>query len=237
MTLTHGWREGDQFTRQFPTRSDFYRATIGSRQILNAANSEHDAILAGQGVLAGALHDKATGEVLGVLKIEKLGFTDLNLSSIETFAAICEWAGMSLVNARKYQTAKENSAVNPDHNLHTPGYFQKYTQYITALGKRVGFDVTMIVVKLANAKNLSADMRTQVARTLADAVDNVLRGVDLAFDYNGNAEEYSIVLPATDRKGADIVLEKIRRELASRLPAAARAADFTFAVQTLNQKA
>src|SRR5690606_35605613 len=119
-------------------------------------------LLAGQAILAGALTDRESGEVLGMLKVEKLGFTDLNLSAIESFAAICQWAGMAIVNARKYQAAKSESMVNPDHNLLTYSYFRRYLDFITGLAKRVGFDVSMIVIHLANAERMESEARIRV---------------------------------------------------------------------------
>jgi hypothetical protein len=234
--LTQGWRDTDTYARNFPARSEFYRAVIGSRQLLCAVNTEHEQLLAGQGVLAGPLVDRASGEVMGVLKIEKLGFTDLNLSSIETFGAICEWAGMAMANARKYQLAKSDSIVSPDNNLHTASYFRRHSEYITALGKRVGFNVTMVLVKLANGDAMTEENRVRVARMLSESVQKVLRQVDLAFDYQGTSEEYSIILPATDRKGAEIVLDKIRRELGQRAGSTVRNADFVYSVQPLFER-
>lgn len=236
LSFTQGWREQEPLNRRFAPGSDLYRAITASRQMLAVSNPEHERVLAGQGVLAGSLIDRASGEVVGMLKIESIGFTGLNLSSIETFAALCEWAGMSLANARKYQTAKDGSLINPDHNLYTQSYFARHSEYITALGKRVGFDVTMVVAKLMDASNLSTDVRTAVARALSEAVNSVLRGVDLAFDYQGNAEEYSIVLPATNRAGAEIVAGKIRDALNTRLTGAAMRAQIAFSLQSLHQK-
>lgn len=236
LALSHGWRDGDSFSRQFAPRTDLYRAIVGEQERLCVVNADHERLLAGQGVLASPIVDKATGEVLGMLKLERLGFTELNLSSIETFAAICEWAGAAMANARKYQTAREGSIINPDHNLFTNNYFQRHVEYISALGKRVGFEIHMLVVRIANADALGEETRLSVARSLADGVDRVLRAVDLAFDYQGTSDEYSIVLPATDRRGAEIVQEKIRAQLSSRLAGPAAAAEFSYSIQTLQAK-
>lgn len=235
-SLTHGWQEAEPFARHFGSGSTLYSAVIGSRARLCVVNAEQEGILAGQGVLAGPLVDKASGDVLGMLKIEKLGFTDLNLSSIETFSAMCEWAGSAIANARTYQVAREDTMVNPEHNLFTQGYFRRYADYITALGKRVGFDVSMLVIRLVNAEALSGDTRLIVARVLSEAVHRVLRSVDLAFDYQGTGDDYSIVLPATTRAGAEAVLTKIQAELSAHLTGHARDAAFSFSVQTLAGK-
>lgn len=236
LALTQGWAESDPYLRRFSSNHEIFRAITASNTTLSVINSDHERVLSGQGVLAAPIVDKDTGVVLGMLKVERIGFTDLNLSSIQSFTAIGEWAGMSLSNAQKYQTAKQGSLVNPDHNLLTENYFTRYSTYIASLAKRVGFDVSMVVIKLANARDLSAEARTQAARQLAARVDEVLRSVDLAFDYHGNSEEYSIVLPATSRAGAEIVVGKIQASLQNALTGTARDARFAYGIQLLHQK-
>jgi hypothetical protein len=44
-------------------------------------------------------------------------------------------------------------------------------------------------------------------------VKTVLRSVDLAFDYQTDGEEYSILLPATAQSGASIVRDKIAKDM------------------------
>ncbi len=233
-TITSGWGAEDNYTKNFDVHSELYKEVIGKQHVLCVANRDHQRVLGEEGVLAGPLIDNETGEINGMLKIEKMGFLDLNLSTIETFHAICEWIGMALVNANKYQDAKEGSMVNPDHNLMSYNYFRRYTDYISALGKRVGFAVNMIVVQLTNADKLSTEQRIRTARTVADAVKGALRTVDMAFDYQKDGEEFSIVLPATNRAGAKIVLGKLEDGISKKLPKDIPA-DFSLTIHTIHE--
>lgn len=236
VAITHGWKESDNFSRDIASNNPIYKAVIGEQRVLCVANNQHERILAGQAMLVGPLLDRESGEVVGMLKIEKLGFTDLHLSNIEAFTTICDWAGMAVVNARKYQSAKADSIVNPDHNLLTFGYFKRFNSFISALAERVGFDVSMITVKLGNSDGFDAETRTRIARALGEAVDTVLRNVDLAFDHQENSEQYSIVLPATNKKGADIVVKKIEEQLTKRMASISSNAEFTFSTQMVYEK-
>ena len=138
-TLMHGWQEDDKLLKSFLPGSAMYQSFIGKQETLCVINADHERILGGQGILAGPLLDKETGEVIGMLKIEKMNLADLNLSNIEAFSAICEWAALAIVNANKYQSAKDGSIVNPDHNLFTHNYFKRYTDYMRSLAERLGF--------------------------------------------------------------------------------------------------
>lgn len=234
-TLTSGWKEEDNFHSFFDSNSPLYQSVTGGQKILCIANRDQEVILANQGVLAGPLIDAETGEVLGMLKVEKVGFLDLNVSSIDTFRTLCEWISMTLVNARRYQIAKSESMVNPDHNLMSYNYFQHYSDYTTSLAKRVGFDVSMVMVKLANSANLAEDRRRQAALLLSESVNATLRSVDLAFDYQTGGGEYAIVLPATNTSGARVVLDKITKDINERLRKInLRDAHFSFTVNALH---
>lgn len=235
LALTQGWTEDDAYLQRFAASSDLFRAVVNERRMLSISNPEHERILANQGMLAAPLVDRVTQNVKGMLKIEKLAFTDLNLSNVESVAALCEWAGMALGNAERYQLAKSGSLINPEHNLLTRGYFARYSEYITALARRVGFDVTMVIAKLSNANTLSAEVRTEAARALGAEVDRALRVIDLAFDYRDTNEEYSIVLPTTNRKGAEVVVKKIQQALES-AQGPLQDAQFSFTVQEMNVK-
>ena len=237
ITTSYGWEESNNYSRKFDANSSMYREVIGGQKILCVANSDHEKILADQGLLAGPMMDKETGEIVGMLKLEDVGFTDLNLSTIDTFAAICEWVGAAFINARSYQSAKADSMVDPERKLFTSNYFTRYTDYITALAKRQKFDVNMINVRMLEAEQLSASEHTKAARLLAEATDSLLRSVDLAFDYHRNEDEYSVVLPATDKKGADIVVQRLEAELRSRLPKNLKHLNFSFSVHTLHDAA
>lgn len=233
-TIQYGW-VNDARPNSYPSTHPLYNAVVGNTQLLSVANSEQERILQGDGVLAGPLLDTESGEILGMLKVERLGFLDLNLSTIETFRTLCEWIGMTLVNARRYQLAKSESLINPDHKLMSYSYFQHYTDYTTSLAKRVGFDVSMLMVTLANAQALAEEQRRRAAILLSESVHDTLRAVDLAFDYQTSGAEYAIVLPATDQKGARVVLDKISQNLNERMRRqSVKDANFSFAVTPLH---
>lgn len=102
------------------------------------------------------------------------------------------------------------------------------------LAKRAGFDLSMITIKLADPRLLDNDGHIRLARQLSDAVKSVLRQVDLAFEQQENSEAYSVLLPTTNREGAQIVLEKIRTSLRSRI--GEMVDQCTFSIQVIYDK-
>lgn len=232
-----GWGEQDiaGAEPEYRSHTQLYQSVIGRKEVLSVVNEEHERILSGQGIIAGPLLDTETNTVLGMLKIEDMPFLELNLNTIETFRAICEWIALAMTNAEHYQSAVNDSTVNPEHNLMTRSFFNRYKDYITALAQRLKFNVYTLTVNVANSDALDADTRITVARLLSDAVGKSLRSVDFAFDHQQTSGNFAIILPATDAKGATIVRDKIEKELLASAAKKARNAQFAFSLSPLHE--
>ena len=223
-TILHGWAPNDGYAQEIDSFSSLYQSVVGQQETLVIANEEHETALDGQGILAGPIIDPDTKRVVGMLKIEQMDFISLSLNTVETFRALSDWIGTALINARNYQTVKSEAVVNPERNLLTYNYFKRQSDYMSKLAKRVGFHLSMLVIKVNDSKSLSDADRVTVARQIGESVKSVLRSVDLAFDYQTDGEEYSILLPATTQEGANIVREKIAKDMEKNL----RGKDVTF---------
>lgn len=233
-TIIHGWAPSDKFAQEIDSYSPLFQAVVGQRELLVVANEQHEVSLDNQGIMAGPILDPSTDRVIGMLKIEQLDFTSLSLNTVETFRALTDWVGTALVNARNYQSVKAEAIINPERNLLSYNYFKRQSDYMRTLAKRVGFDLSMVVIKLNDAKNLSDAERVTVARQIAESVKTVLRSVDLAFDYQTDGEEYSILLPATAQAGASIVRDKIAKDMDKHLRGK-NGVSFNYIVSTLHE--
>jgi hypothetical protein len=99
-----GWDEGSGERRAYDGQSALFQATVGSRRTLAVASAPDAAVLAGEGVLAGPLVNLESGEVIGMLKIEEMGFLQLNVTTLENFRLLCEWIGTAFAQARRFET-------------------------------------------------------------------------------------------------------------------------------------
>ncbi len=233
-TILHGWSPADNFQQEIDSFSPLYQSVIGRQELLVVANEDHERALDSQGIIAGPIVEVGSGRVIGMLKIEQMDFVTLSLNTVETFRALSEWIGTALINARNYQTVKTESMVNPERGVLTFNYFKRQSDYLTKLAKRVNFDLSVLVIKLNNAKTYNDADRVTIARQIGDSVRSVLRSVDLAFDYQTDGEEFSILLPATTSTGASIVRDKIAKDIERALQGK-REASFSYIVQALHE--
>jgi hypothetical protein len=233
-TIMHGWHPSDNYSQEIDTYSSLYQAVVGQQQVLVIANEQHEQALDGQGIMAGAIIDPDSKRVVGMLKIEQMDFVSLSLNTVETFRALCDWIGTALINARNYQTVKSDAVVNPERGIMTYSYFKRQSDYLAKLAKRVGFDLTMVVIKAADPKSMTDADRITVSRQIGESVKSVLRSVDLAFEYQTDGEEYSILLPATAQAGASVVRDKIAKDMEKNLRGK-RDANLSYIVQALHE--
>ena len=103
-----GWTSEDRFARGFDAGSALFRAVVGRRQILVGVNPEHEAVLRGEGMLAGPLVSEETGKVIGMLKVEEIPFVELNPSTVQNFRVACDWVGRAYDNAQSFERLQED---------------------------------------------------------------------------------------------------------------------------------
>jgi hypothetical protein len=106
IVMSEGWSDSETiYARAFDGQSRLFQAVVGSHRTLVAAAAEDEHVLAGEGLLAGPLLNVDSGEVIGMLKIEEMGFLDLSVTSIENFRLLCEWIGTAYAQARRFESA------------------------------------------------------------------------------------------------------------------------------------
>lgn len=216
LTLEEGWETGDGYTRNFGVGTRLFDEVIGRRRTLSVARPDDEAVLQGEGMLAGPLVSADTEEVVGMLKIEALGFVGLSVTSVRNFEVLCAWVGTVYGNARRYQRARERSLTSDHGDLFSAGFLERQQRFLIGLAQRLGFDLTEIDVALANVDELSREAREGAASALSEAVNGVLRRTDLAFDHHNNGRDFAILLPATPVANADLVVDKLMGDLEQR---------------------
>jgi GGDEF domain-containing protein len=233
LTIQKGWSSTDHYQREFAPNTWLFQEIVERQKALCCANEEDKPILGGEGVLAGPLVSPENHDVLGMLKVEKLGFLDLHFIDIQTFKALCQWVATAYVDAQRYQTARSEGDLGTDTRLLSYSFLVRQTSFLGELAKRVGFDLCMIILSLENAEQLTQEEMSVIPQALAGAVTKVLRKSDLAFDYQRTGWEFAIVLPGTSIENAQIVADKLMGNLKANLHGKAKRAQFSLKTQEI----
>ena len=235
VAIQEGWSAADKFSQVFTPGSVLFQEIIGRQRVLCSVNEDEEQILGAEGMLAGPLVNAETGAVLGMLKIERLGFLDLNFSSVHTFQFLCEWIAAAYENALRYQAARSSSMLDHETQLLSHAFFLRQTSFLGELAQRVGFDLSMLVVRLENAADFTAEQLNRISIALGQAVRQSLRRTDLAFDYQQDRQEFVIVLPGTPVENNPIIVDKLSSGLNTAVENEAPPARFSITAHVLHK--
>lgn len=226
-----GWDDEDPYGRWFDASSPLFETVVGRQRTLCVARPEDERILMGEGVLAGPLVSEDTGEVVGMVKIESLGFMDFSANTVENFRILCEWIGTALAKARRYREANEQRVFVDDGTLYSSTYIGRQAEFLAHLGRRLGFETTTITIRPSGMARLSADQRMEVATAIGRAVRKSLRDTDLACDFGQHGLVFGVVLPGTAMEQARIVAGKLENAVRAALPPPLAGIPITFAAE------
>lgn len=213
-----GWDDDhDSYARWFDSGTPLFQTVIARQRQLCVNRVEDERILAGEGVLAGPLVSSDTGEVVGMVKVESLGFTDLSVNTVENFRILCEWIGTALAKARQFRTANEQR-VFTDDALYSSSYIGRQAEFLALLGRRMGFETTAITIRPTGLSRLSVAQRADLAAAIGTAVRGSLRDTDLACDFGQQGASFGVILAGTPLEGAKLVEAKLEKAVRRELP-------------------
>lgn len=234
--VTEGWGTAEHLPDRYDAGSPLFQAVVGAQRFLCAARVADAGILGDDGMLAGPILS-AEGRVLGMLKVEGLAFLDLNLTTIENFRIVCDWIGTAFAKAKAFETAASDSLYSSEKLVLSTSFLERQIAFLTALGRRMKFDVTLLEITITGAAEAAEADRLLYARTVGEVVGRSLRTTDLAFDHKRSGFEFAVLLPATSTAEARIVAAKLERAVSDQLGAAqAQAAAITIGVRALVQE-
>jgi len=149
--------------------------------------------------------------VLGVQSRRPAAYDDHRLSVLATIA---QQAAVAIENARNYQMATVDSLTGfflRDH------FFQRLSEEDRRV-RRYGGCFALLMIDLDGFKAIN-DANGHLAgdrylSQVASTIRQQLREADLACRYG--ADEFGLLLPQTDRSGARVIAERIRRAVADR---------------------
>ena len=238
----HGWANDAPYVREFDSSNPLYQEVLIKGRVLNLVNEADEQKLQGQGMLAGSFYDAVSGRVFGVIKVESLGFSVLNFSTIESFKVLCEWVGSAYARSLEHQQARRDSLVNPGSQVLSGGFLRHTARYLPELAKRIGFDASLITIRMVGAAKLDSEMRRVAAKALGRVIAQYTRKIDQLFEESLNADnalphsEFTLILPNTPLSNASLVVQKIQRQLSVNTDAELAGIELQFNIQSLFQR-
>ncbi len=217
LRLKRGWVDEDTYEITIWPDNPLFQTVVVGQRYVSAADAVDERVLARQGVLAGPLFQGEGGDVVGMLKIERLRFADLNLTTVENFKVVCELLSTALGNARRFDAAAQQSILSTDSMLLSDAFYARQAAFLAALGRRIGFPVSLMRMSIENPEDLSEEQRMALPGLVRDASVQVLRTTDLAFEFKSGDWQFVVVLPNTPMAQTQVVMDKFRGAILKKL--------------------
>lgn len=178
--------------------------------------------LDGEGLLAAPVLSPWDGFVLGMVKIEDIGFEDLGLDTIAALEAAASWIGAALAEARAREAAEAASSVGGQtgpmagSGLMIPGEeASRAIAVMTGMARRLGFELALLSAEIPSGPRGAAALEATRA-----AMTEAFRGSDLLLEARLEERRLSVLLPGAAVAGAEVAAGRLRALLAERAPSA-----------------
>ncbi len=219
LVASEGWPPDATLSHHF-LRGPLVDAIERGRGALVVTRPADRLALGGEGILAAPVPSPWDGLVLGMVKIEDIGFADLALDTVAALEAAAGWLGAALADARAREAADAaaigSGAALPGGGVMVAGEdAARAIAAMTNLARRIGFDLALLSAEIpAGPRGAAALDATRAAITEA------FRGSDVLLETRLDERRLSVLLPAAGLGGAEMAAARLRALLAERAPAA-----------------
>ena len=213
-----GWQANDAFSRNIQAWSPLYEAVVMQRRFLVATDPAAETLLRGEGLLAGPLVNSETGAVVGMVKIEAIGFLDLNPSTVLNFRVLCEWVGAALANAKRYEGLQQSYCFDPVRRETPRDLFDRQRHMLVRLAQSTDFAASVLYLYLdldpgTACGTTAAGAEFRLARAVASVAAKVLDETQLCCDYRCTGQSYEVLLPGACSDRATAIAEEFKTRL------------------------
>ena len=159
---------------------------------------------------------KAKDRVNGIIVADNfITNNPITKDDIRMLTMLANQAGLAIENSQLFELTAERAHSDYLTNLWNHGYFQYLLQTELDKAKATKNPLTLIMIDIDDFKiyndTLGHQAGDKILRNLAILLRNQSRKMDYTCRYGG--EEFTIILPQTDKKEAFLIAERIRMDI------------------------
>lgn len=178
----------ESIKENFSSSDPLFQSLITQKKVLCIVNPKHEKILEGEGQIAVPIHDRNTGNVHGMLKIEEISFSELNLSTIELCEALGEIVGKAYGYSQVFQNLLRNQIYSVrDERVYSSGLYQLHQNILEKPG------VLELVIQPKD------NLRT-TRNQLISSIQSNLKGGELLYENDKSPNHFRVLVPSSTKQ-------------------------------------
>lgn len=207
---SEGWNQGDQYSLRFKTDHPLFIHLASDQRIVSVINEEDEKMLENEGVIACPLIDPETGQLFGMIKIEEIDFTELNLITMQTIKTLAHLIGMSYSNARKYRYFVENSMYVDTTSVFSPGMLRIRGEYHRNLSLEYNIPIGRIAINSTKGRRHWIDDREAILKAMLRITNESMPLVSSLYLETDRLPNFVILLPGSHEHQTQLFAERIK---------------------------
>jgi len=164
------------------------------------------------GLLMAAPLVSAGGTLLGCITVTSLPFLRLTPVSLDRLGLVADWGARTLENARTHEQARAQTIEDELVRAYTYAYYQRRIHEEEVRADRYGRPLAVVIFRIHRYGAVAAERRAELGRVLSLVFSRTLRDVDIVCRY-ATEDSFAIILPETAPSRADIVVDRLSREI------------------------
>jgi len=158
---------------------------------------------------------KYKSDIYGVINFGRTGTSGFSLNDVKMMTLVANQVALAIANAKLYTRTRELSVTDELTGVHNRRHFQQMLQMEWKRAVRFERELSVVMLDIDHFKEYNDTYLhvegDRVLKRIGSILRNNLREVDTVARFGG--EEFVLLLPSTDKVGAQAVAEKVRHLL------------------------
>ena len=205
LKISRGWSTPDEFEVELPSDNAAVTKAVETGEVvtLRDLTEKSSEILA-----CATMVDPADNAIVGLIVINRIPFTKLTQMTLNHLFTIAGWAGKTLADARRFDTAMDARVDDEVTGTYNYRFLAQRLNEETQRVRRYGGTCTFMLVRVLEVETLTEADRRTVLKETGQALVKLLRSVDLVGAYRMPGV-FGLILPETNPSQSVVVTARI----------------------------
>lgn len=188
---------------------------LSVRDLLANAETGQWPTLLGDAIFAGPIRCGESGDVVGVVGIQRMPLLQFHGATVNLFTFLLTWASRAVERATYVGRLRASEVIDPTLGIYTARYFERRVQQEFARAQQFRAPLFLCTARLLDTASLPSTTRERAERLLVATLKYSLDDLDVVAHFPGAASTFACLPMVTDAAHARALIDTITARLAN----------------------